>query len=106
MSSDAITLESRPLALCVCKFHCTGQASHAPAPHNAHGLQSCLALLQVSEQAAQALNLRDVLDNSAALEDGGPLYFDGAHGVWQYEGSALLGQLQTTAQVRFAPSAV
>lgn len=47
--------------------------------------------------------LADVLDNSAAIADGGPLHFDAGPGVWQYEGSVLLEQLQAAAaQVRGA----
>jgi hypothetical protein len=53
---------------------------------------------QVPEQAVRALKLRELLDDSTPVEDGGVLYFDTAHGIWLYEGNALLGLLEAQAQ--------
>lgn len=64
-----------------------------------------MAAMQVHPEAAQALQLPAVLHNSAALEDGGPLFFDPVHGTWLYEGATLRDQLTERSHARSATRA-
>lgn len=78
------------------------QTRHYVRACNAEEQHACMyalrvarqVILQVSEGAARAVHLRDLLDDSTATDSGGILYFDAAHGIWLYEGRALLSKLR------------